>query len=243
MELQAAVDAAWSDWREYAASGAQMVHEQGWLHGPAATLQLACGAWQLQAHLSQRSGTRHYDGHTNTGAPLLTRSTLTHTQGHVQVLREFHPAWGLGLRLGGQAIAREIASAGAVAGYPESYEWALASLGAQWRHPVGETATLSLQAWWGQALERRMAVHLPGRDPAALGLGEITQAELALRLRWTPPRARGWSGELAWVWTRWEMEQGPSGAITRNGVRTGSAHQPRSVWTESPVSLALSYRF
>ncbi|MGQ0710377.1 MAG: hypothetical protein ACT4NV_11575 [Rhodoferax sp.] len=243
MDVQAGIEAAWSDWREYAAAGGQLVHEQGWLQGPGAALRLACGPWRLQAQLSQRGGTRHYDGQTGTGASLQTASTLTHTQGHVQLLWDVHPAWGLGLRAGAQAITRGIASTGVVSGYPESYAWSLASLGAQWRHSLGDTAALSVDAWWGRALDSRMWVRLPGRDPATLGLGDITQAELAVRMHWAASAAKGWSGELAWVWTRLEMEQGPSGAITTNGVLTGSARQPRSVWVESPVSLSVRYRF
>lgn len=240
LEVMAGMDTALNDWREYTVSGTQLLREQGWLSGPFATVQVDCGPWRFHGGIVQRGGTRDYDGQTNTGVPLQTHSTMSQTQGHAQILWDTLPQWSIGARLEGVHIARDIASTSTVSGYPEYYDWTLAALGTQWRRSLG-TGVLSLEGWWGQALESRLQAYLPGKDKTTLGLGNISQTQAALRWRWGAERS--WGGEVAWSWRRLEMDQGPSSAVTSNGVLSGSARQPRSVWIEMPVSASLRYRF
>lgn len=84
---------------------------------------------------------------------------------------------------------RDIASAGAAAGYPERFDWTRLEAGAQWQTGLGP-GQLQLAAWAGAPLQSDLTLALPGRDPTRLSLGPIRQLELSAG--WRGPLRPGW---------------------------------------------------
>lgn len=229
-----------SDWNEFDASGRKLVHESGTLQGVALSASLRCGDWKLQGQLSQLDGSRLYDGQTSTGVPVTSQSALRQRQGHLQASLNVTDAWQFGGRLSGQTLWRDIASAGGASGYPERFDWTLLSLGAQWKTGLGP-GQLTLAAWAGTQLMSSMVLTLPGRDPATLPLGSISQAELAAG--WRTQLSPAWHVQVDVRYRRTDIDQGADVVIMRNGAPVGMAHQPRTSMVNMPVAIRIGYEF
>lgn len=229
-----------SHWYEFDVVGRQLVHESGILTGTEFAVAYQCDRWQLAAQIAEPNGSRLYDGHTNTGIPVLSHSAIQQQLGQLQTSFSFTRQWQIGARWTYQSIARDIASAGGASGYPERFEWNLLSVGARWQADVGP-GQLSVAAWLGQQVQSSMQITLPGRDAAVLPLGQIRYAELAAG--WRMPLSQAWHIQADVGLRRTEIGEGAEIVITRSGVPVGVAHQPRSVLTSRPLSIRLGYTF
>lgn len=238
--LQVAPVSERSDWYESDVVGRQLVHESGALSGPELALTFQCDRWQLAAQIAEPGGSRLYDGHTNTGVPVLSHSDIQQQLGHLQTSFSLTRQWRIGARWSYQSMARDIASAGGASGYPERFELYLLSVGAQWQADVG-SGQLSVAAWLGQQVQSSMQITLPGRDTTFLPLGQIRYAELSAG--WRMPLSPAWHIQADVGWRRTEIGEGAEIVITRSGVPVGVAHQPRSVLVSQPLSIRLGYTF
>ena len=238
--LQAAPVSQQSRWRELDASGRQLVRESGSLHGAELSLGLHCADWDLLARASLLDGTRLYDGQTSTDAPMASSTRVRQAQAALQANYRLADAWQWGGRLSHHTIWRDIASAGAAAGYPERYDWTILAVGAQWQTLAGSNR-FSLAAWLGKPLRSSMQLNLPGRDEATLKLGPMHQAELAAT--WRTPLAGAWHLEADVQYHRTAMGQREDTVIQRSGAPVGLAHQPRTIVVELPVAVRIGYAF
>jgi hypothetical protein len=229
-----------SHWYEFDVLGRQLVHESGTLIGPELALTYQCDRWQLAAQIVESGGSRLYDGHTNTGVPVVSHSDIQQQLGQLQTSFSLTRQWQIGGRWSYQSMARDIASAGGASGYPERFEWSLLSVGAQWQANVGP-GQLSVAAWMGQQVQSRMQITLPGRDTTFLPLGQIRYAELSAG--WRMPLSQAWYVQADVGYRRTEIGEGAEIIITRSGVPVGVAHQPRSVLVSQPLSIRLGYTF
>lgn len=240
MTWHAAHVSSQSDWQEFDAAGRRLVHEFGTLQGAELSAELDCGPWRLQTQWSQLDGGRVYDGQTSTGVPVVSQSQLRQTRSQFQAAFRVTDAWRLGVRMSGQSTWRDIASAGGASGYPERFDWALVSLGAQWSATLGPGQVV-VAGWTGQQLTSSMALQLPGRDPTKLPLGPISQWELGLE--WRMPLHQAWALQADARHRVTDIQRGADVAIKRNGVAVGIAHQPHTRAVDTLWAIRLGYQF
>ena len=234
-----------SQWQELSVQGQSLLREQGTLK--TAGLQLAgqCSALEWSARWTLSRGERDYDGRTNTGVRLQTHSQLEAQHFALQGWLPVHSDWSLGAQLGHRRIEREIASQGAVLGYPERFGYWQAALGARYHAALGEKLQLAVSGWAGGGPGGRVRVDLPRADPVTLPLGSSRLWALGVELG--SPAAvvaqPGWSWQLALAYRHERIAAGAPRTLVRNGVAVGSALQPRIVQRHVGGSAGMTYRF
>ncbi|WP_088285973.1 hypothetical protein [Ideonella sp. A 288] len=234
-----------SRWQEHDDLGRRLVRERGTMPVAAAAIATRCADLDLSLELEQARGRRHYDGQASTGAALQTHSSITHDRIAVVARLPLAPGWAAGLRLGHQRLARDIADAGTVLGYPERFRlWQLAA-GVRHTRALGSSRQVSMEAWWGGGPSGSVDVALPFADPARLPLGRSRLWRLDLRLgpRDGDTPAPGWQWHGLASLADQRLAAGAPQALTRDGRLVGGATQPRSALTTLQLGAALTHRF
>ena len=229
-----------SRWTEVDIAGRTIDRESGSLPGQQLGGAIECGDWSASGQLSHFDGTRAYSGQTSIGVPVQTQSSIRQTQGYAQLGRKVRGALFVGGRLAGQKLTRDIASAGGASGYPEEFTRTVVSLGTQWNTPSA-WEELTLSAWVGTAIHQSLRLTLPGRDPAKLPLGRLTQWELGAQ--WRKPLLRHWHLLASVKYISTSVRAGDNAVISRHGIPSGVAHQPRTNTVEVPVTVGIGYEF
>jgi hypothetical protein len=232
LEAQAGVEH--SEWHEFASSGKRLVREQGTLPFAALEAKLACGRGGLTARGLVAQGDWDYSGVSSTGSALNTtsrrsNSELMLTYSYAATPR-LEPFFSAGISSG----KRDIRSAGPVLGYPEEYRLYPLHAGLQWRPAVFEDRLL-LAARVGTALRPQVNVQLPGRDPLTLNLGRTRSAGFSAE--WSVGKQVVGQWVLATSWQQTRINASSPGVVTRDGVPTGIASQPRIQLTRVHLSL------
>jgi hypothetical protein len=195
------------------------------------------GGGAVEGAASAAAGTLDYDGHTQGGAPLATRSR--HRDLGLQAgWRPLAPAsWGeLWLSLQALQQRRDIASTSQAQGLRETSMLLLPGL--RWRH------AFEAAGWrWQPALElrasarHRLEVDSGGLfDTADLEGGRRRELGLALD---AAPLGSAWSFGLAWSHAR--QSASPVQTLSQGGVPVGTVRQPRI--TIDDVSLRATRSF
>lgn len=227
----------WQHWRETGADGRRLVAEDGRLSGVAATLRWAppqSTAWAITAAGWQ--GVRDYEGLTNRGQSVRTRSDLQHALIRTEVAGTARPLasgwqWQPTAALELWQWRRELRGVDNAAGYPERYRQGVLLLGAQAQ--TGDASDgwrLRLEAGGGPGGVNRL--QLPGRDVASLPLGVARSARVAFGAAITP--AWRWDVEVQAV----SLAAGAERAITLQGVPLQAARQPHTTWRRGQLQLS-----
>lgn len=237
-QLELAGQQDWQSLRETAADGRRLVAEDGRLDGVAATLRWAPlgGAASAALRLGVLRGVRDYQGLSNQGQAIATRSDVTHRVVRAEgalAARALTGHWQW------QPLAaaefwqwrRHLRDAGPAAGYPERYRQGLLLLGLQAQNDAGWLARL--EAGGGPGGHNR--VQLPGRDATTLPLGSARVWRATLGAAITP----AWKAELAAEHLR--LGAGEERAITLQGVPLQSARQPRTELRRLQLQLGWAY--
>lgn len=241
-----AAGAEHSRWQEHDANGRRLVAERGDLATLAARAGVQCAGLQWQAVLGLAAGRRAYQGQSTTGQPVASHSDLRRLHWQLAALAPLGApadglAWWAGAEAGQALLWRDIASAGAVRGYPERFDqWQAAALLVHRRAlapGLGLQATLAL----GGGPAGRLHLHLPIADPALLRLGSSRLARLDVALlggTMAPGlavggRTPGWQLHLQWQQQR--TGAGPAATLWRHGVAVGGAAQP--AWRQDALGL------
>lgn len=234
-----------SRWQEHDDLGRRLVRERGTMPVVATAITARCGDLGVALEFEHAQGTRRYDGLASTGAALQTHSGIAHDRIAAVARLPLAPGWSWGLRLGHQRIARDIADAGPVRGYPERFRlWQLA-VGVRHARAIGSDRQLSAEAWWGGGPGGTLDVKLPFADPAQLSLGRsrLWRVDLRLGPRDGAALAPGWQ----WHWLASLADQllaaGPSQALERDGRLVGGAAQPRSALMTLQLGASLQHPF
>ncbi|MBI5258763.1 MAG: hypothetical protein HY855_19820 [Burkholderiales bacterium] len=233
-------------WEERSALGHRLVRERGTLAAASLALATHClpGHWRLQFGHAQ--GEREYDGQTTTATPLRSSSRLRTGQLRLQGLTDDTAGLALGIRFEAEHVARDIASVGPVAGYPERFTLLTAAAGlrhlsAPWAH-----TRLALEAWAGGGPPGRMRMQPPGFDTARLRLGASRHAQLAAQIGSAPAADAApatWRWQLRLQCSRQFIAAGPGEALTRNGVLVGGAAQPETHRTDCGATAGVQWQF
>jgi len=234
-----------SSWQEYDNQQRRLLRESGLLSVLQIGVQAECFGLGWEAGLHHAQGQREYVGNITTGGTIQTSSSIEQTELRVEGRKVIAPQWWLGGRLAYQQIERDLASAGAVLGYPELYRYWRAALGTGYRLWQGTDSRLLGDAWIGGGPGGRMLLRLPGDDPATLSLGSSRHVNIGLEW-WSqrpPGGTPGWSWHLRLEHGLEQIEAGSAQAITRNGIVVGAALQPKTRISGTGLSASLSYYF
>ena len=229
-----------SQWREFNVANQMLVHESGSLKGVSIGVSYQCSPWQIEMQVAALQGQRVYQGQTNGGRAAMSQSSIRHHERKLQTLYEWRPGWLIGGMLTQKTLWRDIASASGAEGYPERFAWTSLSMGLQWQPRLG-SGQLALTAWAGQALDANLRVSLPGKDTTALTLG--TSRHMALAANWRTRISPQWHLGAGMDYSHTNMGQGPTGIVRRNGLPAGVAHQPKTHFTDSWITLRLEYTY
>ena len=240
-----AAGAEHSRWQELAPApgGRRLVLEQGTLASLLLQATQPCDGWRWQAALGLAQGRRAYQGFSSTGMAVVTQADIRRLRASLAVDWPV-PLVGtllgdgaatVGLALHHANLWRDIASAGAVRGYPEHFsQWQLAG-----RLAINGPLRPGLRWQLGLALgggpPGRLLLLLPQADAALLRLGSSRMASLALGLQFDA----GWGLQLQWLHER--SGAGAASALRRGGVVVGAAAQPAI--RQSGVGLQLRLPF
>lgn len=233
LESGAGLSLAHSRWDESDEQGRRLLRESGPLAGAWLSLGADCAGWQARATLGTRSGTRDYRGQSSSGAAIRTDSGIREQRLQFSVQRALAlPHWSWGLRAEWQALDRDLASVGAVQGYPERHRRATLALGLATQHEAFAGWHWVGALWLGGGPRGTVDVRFPHAEPVRLDSGVATfgEASLALRLNRAgaaPARQIGWQGELKLSLRDERIAAGPAAPLWRNGVLVGAARQPR----------------
>ena len=215
-----------SRWNEHDAEGRRLLREQGWLPEASLAFSAACGSWSGELSWRHAVGERDYDGFSNRGAAVQTHSSLRMDEWNLSVQRPLLDGIKLGMRAQRQATRRELASTGAVLGYPERHQHWVYALGALAEGAAWGESRWRLAAWVGGGPGGRVRIELPIADPVTLRTGVMRQAEL--QLQWlSAPWGQGWRSSLGLRWRGERIGAGEVATLWRQGVAVGGALQPR----------------
>ncbi|MBI3546242.1 MAG: hypothetical protein HY081_06570 [Gammaproteobacteria bacterium] len=240
------------DYREYADTGKLLDREKGTLPGAVLGLARIEGNWSLNGRFSWHNGDVLYDGQTNTGIPVRSRTDEKILDTSVSLERRVGAsadAWplafygGIGYRYWARDIrSTSTASGQRVDGLFEIYRWRYFFLGGKtllYRAGLSDWR-LDLQ------LFRPMA---PTIEVDYRGRGENFTLDLGART--------GWRLALPWEYRLnqrahfkiepymegWELGRSPTQTLMSNGVPAGTVYEPRSVTRNLGINLGIRYFF
>jgi hypothetical protein len=223
-----------STWQEFASNGQLLVREEGTIPFAALEAKLACDRSWLTARARMARGDWDYSGSSSAGGALNTTSGRQNAELMLTYSYAASPGFEPFFSAGIWRSERDIRSTGSVLGYPEEYRMYPLHVGLKWR-PAALEDRLLLAARAGSALQPRVSVQLPGRDPLTLDLGRTVSSALSAELE-IVRQALG-QFVLAASWERTRIDASSAGVVTRNGVPVGVASQPRIRLTSAEVSL------
>jgi hypothetical protein len=215
-------------WHEHTEAGRRLVHERGTLGTLAGEAAAVCSGLRWEAQLGLAEGRRGYQGESSAGQPIATHSRIRRLQGQVALLLPvpaLGPGWHTGAALGHVRLWRDIASVGAVLGYPERFDQWQASAVVDHRRALQPGLGLQARLALGGGPAGRLLLHLPSADAARLRLGTSRMVQLEVTLLGGGLAApAGWHAGLHWRHQR--TAAGPSATLWRGTLPVGAAAQP-----------------
>jgi len=233
------------DFREYA-SGDRLVREHGALYGLAGGVRSSRDALMLEAELSWFGNDVRYDGQTQAGASLRTRTDERILDGLGRIGWRFRRQERLQYQLFGglgyRRWDRDIQSTPAADGVRETYTWWYALLGGRGLYHVDRHTTWLAEAQLLRPLDPRLEVEFKGGpDDARLDLG--SEPGLRLSLAWRHEAAAGWRLEIMPFYTAWDIGRSEDQALKQNGVVIGRVFEPRSETRNYGILASLGIAF
>lgn len=233
------------DFKEYA-GGERLVREHGTLYGLAGGVRGGGHSLLMEAEFSWFGNDVTYDGQTQAGAPLRTRTDEQIVDGLGRIGWRFRRQQRLQYQLfGGLGYRhwnRDIQSTSAADGVRETYTWWYATLGGRGLYQEDARTSWVAEAQLLRPLDPRLDVEFKGGpDDVRLDLGSEPGVRLSLAWRHRP--ASGWQVEILPFYTAWDIGRSKDQALKQNGVVVGRVFEPRSETRDYGVlaSLALSF--
>lgn len=219
------------DYRETGSNGLELNREHGTLPGVAAALRGQSARWSIGAELSYFDGDVRYEGQTNTGTGLTTRTDQRIADGSAWIgLRGFErPESILDVYAGGglRWWNRDIRSTASAFGVDETYAWPylLAGLRAERRLAGGDAVSLDLRLL--RPVDPSLDVDFKN-DYDSVEVGQDPRAGGRVSLAWSRPWIGGRSLAVSVWYERWRFGAGDAEVLRRNGVAIGSVREPES---------------
>ncbi len=234
-DMSASVGVSLLDFRyaEYDVDGGLLDYENGFLPGFTVEAIRAESGWFVTGKLDYHTGDVLYDGQTQTGVAVVTRSDAIILDVFLQLGRQFHvegrPGYSLYGGVGHHYWHRAIRSTGTVSGLTEIYRWDYAALG--WNHMLDEgdrhtwKIDLRILRTLGPSMEFN-SVQFP--------LAERNGVRIALP--WSNPLQKNLELNVEPYYERWELGRSPNREVILNG-KTVSAFEPDSVTNNRGIMI------
>lgn len=238
-------------YKEFGDDGALLDREDGALPGIAARFARRRGSWALAGGAGVHAGDVAYDGQTNTGVPITTRSgaEITDLYLRTELRSPFSRSWdsafyfGVGYSRWSRDIRPTTTASGApVQGLFEVYEW--------WRFLLGAYVTLAGSTHAGWRVDTQVfrtsnsTVHVDFRgsfDSATLDLGDAWGGRVALQ--WFRPLSATTSLVVEPYAATWKHGRSATRPLTQNGATVGTLNEPRSETRNVGIAVSLCMRF
>jgi hypothetical protein len=219
------------DYRETGSDGHRLNREHGSLPGISAGLHGESAAWSASAKLSYFDADVRYEGMTNSGSGITTRTDQRIADGNAWLgLRGFErPHATLDWYAGGglRWWNRDIRSTASAFGVDETYRWPylLAGLQAERRLTDGDSLRLDLRLL--RPLDPSLHVDFKN-DYDSVEVGQKARVGGRLELVWTRPWTDGRTLAVSAWYEQWRFGAGDPEVLRRNGVAIGSVREPES---------------
>lgn len=249
-QLDARVSRLHFNYKEMDDSGAVLDREYGWIPGVGVEGSFRRANWVFAGGWSVHSGDVTYDGQTQSGVPLMSRTDMFFLDlyGRVEWWR-----WGWGENrmavyggLGFRRWDREIRSSHTASGTPvsgldEYYYWNYAFVGDKLVFRGGGSD-------WGLDFRLTRTLNSYLDIPAQLGYDRNT---LKLGDRFGGRISGSWRREIKPrfdigvepYYERWDFGRSATEPLTRSGLVVGTVYEPRSETRNFGVDFSLNWRF
>ena len=234
------------DFKEFDAGGTRLNHEHGSLPGVAAGMKLSGDTAFAEAQVSYYSGAVRYDGQTQSGLPVTTRTDEGIFDGsalagvHVRLPNGFGSAVFAGA--GYRHWNRGIRSTQSAAGLSEIYDWWYALVGVNGSYRASKrmrwTADLRLARPLNPSIRVKFGNAL---DDKTLKLGEKTGYRLALAWHYSLTGRAGL--EISPFYEQWKLGRSATRNLTQNGTPLGTLYEPRSEAKSRGLRIGFGYNF
>lgn len=238
-------------YREVSDSGHLLNKETGGLPGVALSLGYAFDQWQIVGDLHHHRGDVTYEGKTNNGIPITTRTNQSLSR--VSMRAEYWPItvtavnyalyFGAGLHDQVRDIQPTRASSGApVSGLFETYQWWLGFLGAKMVMHQSDRVNWQIDARLTSTVKPTVTIDFNGRfDTTRLELGERWGVRLELPWKYSlSPNTQIMVVPFAEKHT---LGRSSTTALTSRGIPTGAIYEPRSESRNFGFQIGVSQRF
>lgn len=235
------------NYRELSESGALIDKETGLLPGLQLGLAADCAQWQYSISAGRQRARLEYDGQTNSGRKLLSRTMENTHEVSAQLGRHFSTGlvnnFDIYAGVGHWQWRREIASVGSVSGLDETYRWRFYYLGGNSAFFQQGANQIMLDIRWLRISRARLSVDFLGvfDKPGDLDL----------------PARNGWRVVIPWQHTLspvnsirvepyaqgWKIRRSGGQPLSRSGVVVGDFFEPASQTRAYGINATWSHLF
>ncbi len=231
---------------EETVNGAVLDRESGALPGFNADLRYTRGAWFARGRIGYFAGGVDYDGQTQGGVPVLSRTDEAIFDGALvgghrwsDLGRWSAAAYG---GFGYRHWERDIRSTPVASGIFETYRWAYALLGTTLGYRFGPRTRVALDAGLTRTIGAQVAADFGGVfDAVTLEPADRFGGRLGLRFayRWAP----GWTVRGGPFVRWWVLGRSPARALTQQGSPVTSVFEPASITRSVGFEAGVVHRF
>ncbi len=233
-------------YKEFSDNGGLVDRERGGLPGLAAALTRTQGDWFISGEVLYYAGEVQYDGRTQSGAPLDTRTGENLLDYELRAGRWFGMRADSDLAvyagLGHRRWTRDIHSRSNVNGLFEVYDWWQGSLGTKWIFYKAGKLDGGIDLSLLRTIAPEIKIDFNGTyDNARLDLGERFGGRFSLPWRYH------YQDKTAFLFEPyldgWDLGQSPTQPLTRNSAVMGSVMEPRSETRNYGLAISLVRSF
>jgi hypothetical protein len=233
------------DYKEYD-DGERLNHEHGTLYGLAGGVRSGLDAVSIEGNISWFGNDIRYDGQTQAGAPVRTRTDEEILDGSARIGWRFRRQQRLQYQLFGgvgyRRWQRDIESTSAATGVDETYSWWYGLFGGRGLYRANPRTTWLAEAQLLRPLEPELDVDFKdGPEDVRLNLGSEPGVRLSLAWRHAP--ASGWFLEIMPFYAAWDIGRSRDRPLKQNGVVVGRVFEPRSETRDYGIQASLGVSF
>jgi hypothetical protein len=233
------------DYKEFE-NNKRLDHEEGTLYGLAGGVKSGWNSLLFEGALSWFGNDVNYDGHTQGGTPVQTRTDEKILDGEVKAgwgfRRQEKLQYQLYGGLGYRNWKRNIQSTPTASGVRETYTWWYGLLGGRGLYAAGCCTTWLAELQFMRPLDPEMEIDFKeDLDDTRLDLD--SELGLRLSLAWQYDLPTGWRLEVVPFYTAWDIGRSNTRPLKQNGVVVGSVFEPRSETRNYGIKLMAGFTF
>jgi hypothetical protein len=233
------------DYKEYA-HNARLDHEDGTLYGLAGGVQAGWNALLFEGELSWFGNDVNYEGQTQGGTPVQTRTDEKILDGQARAGWRFRRQEKLQYQfyggLGYRDWQRDIKSTPTAAGVRETYTWWYGLLGGRGLYRADHRTTWLAEVQFMRPFDPEIKVDFKDDlDDTRLDLG--SESGVRLSLAWQRDLESGWRLEIVPFYTAWDIGRSENRPLKQNGVVVGTVFEPRSEIRNYGIQARLGLSF